>query len=232
MIYSNTTKLSIALDPSKPTYSAALTPLKDLITHSSTLASNASSFLPNAHGRALTTEVHSTARNVLAALQVLVHTHLSLLASPPSKDDAVAVSRSSPKNGNDAYLAKTGVVHELITQAKAEDRPQGLSRTNLIAVRKRWQEHSEIIADAAATLENEASPSDGDDDFDDGWDDSELGFTMPGKLSPEQVELAKTVRIRRLHFPHLTPDLWSLPLFPSQLLVDTECRTAHVSALP
>ena len=236
MTYSNTTKLSIALKPSKPTYSAALIPLKNLITHSSTFASNASSFLPNAHGRVLTTEVHSTARNVLAALQELVHTHLSLLANPSSKDDAVAVSRSSPKNGNDAYLAKTGVVHELITQAKAEDHPQGLSRTNLIAVRKRWQEHSEIIADAAATLESEASPSDGDgdddDDFDDGWDDPELGFTMPGKLSPEQVELAKTVRIRRLHFPHLTPDLWSLPLFPPQLLADTECRTAHVSALP
>ncbi len=238
MIYSNTTKLSIRLDPSKPTYSAALTPLKDLITHSSTLASNASSFLPNAHGRALTTEVHSTARNVLAALQVLVHTHPSLLANPSSKDDAVAVSRSSPKNGNDAYLAKTGVVHELIIQAKAEYHgPQGLSRTNLIAVRKRLQEHSKIIADAAATLENEASPSDGDDDddddddFDDGWDDPELGFTMPGKLSPEQVGLAKTVSIRRSHFPYLTL-IMVPPFFPPQLLADTECRTAHVSALP
>ena len=37
---------------------------------------------------------------------------------------------------------------------------------------------------------------DDDDDFDYGWDDSELGFTMPGKLSPEQVGLAKPVRIR------------------------------------
>jgi hypothetical protein len=77
MIYLNTTKLSIALNPSKPTYSAALISLKNLVTHSSTLASNASSFLPNAHGFTLTTEVHSTARNVLAALQVLVHTHTS-----------------------------------------------------------------------------------------------------------------------------------------------------------
>ena len=94
----------------------------------------------------------------------------------------------------------------------------------------------EIIADAAATLENEASPSDGDDDeddgFDDGWDDPEPGFTIPGKLSPVQVELAKTVRIRRSHFPHLTPDLWSIPLVPPQLLADTECRTAHGSVLP
>jgi len=192
VIYSNATKLSIALNPSNPTYSAAATPLKDLITHSSTLASNVSSFLADVHGRALTAEVRSTATDVLTALQELAHAHLYLLTKPASRGGA-AVSRS----GSDAYLAKTGVVHELIAQAKA-DHPKGLSRTNLIAVRKRWREHSEIVADAAATLETEAFPpndGDGDDDdeFDDGWDDPELGLTVPGKLSPEQVELAKNV---------------------------------------
>ena len=209
VIYSNTTKLSIALNPSNPTYSAAATPLKDLIAHSSTLASNASSFIPNVHGRALTAEVHTTARDVLTALQELAHAHLSLLTGlkPAIKDDA-AVSGSSI--GNDTYLAKTGVVHELVSQAKAD---KGLSKTNLIAVRKRWREHSEIVADAAATLETEAFPSnDGDDDddddddddfFDDGWDDPELGLTVPGKLSLEQVELAKKVRRRSSHSPRL-----------------------------
>lgn len=129
VIFSNT-NLSIALDSSQPTYSAALIPPKDLITHSSTLASNASSFLPNAHCRSLTTEVHSTARDVLVALQDLVYTHLSLLANPSNKHDAVAVSKSSPKNGNDAYLIKTGVVHELVTQAKVEDPPPKPLRSN------------------------------------------------------------------------------------------------------
>ena len=209
VIYSNTTKLSIALNPASPTYSAALTPLKDLTTYSSTLASNASSFLPNVHGRALTTEVHSTARGVFKALQELVHAHLSPLTNPASKDDggdavAVAVPKPSSQNGNDAYLAKTAVVHELIAQAKAEKHPRGLSKTNLIAVRKRWREHSEIVADAADTLEAEGSPSDGDDgddeDFDDGWDDPDLGLAVSGKLDPEQVELTKTVRIRCSHF--------------------------------
>ena len=202
VIYSNTTKLSIALNPSNPTYSAAATPLKDLITHSSTLASNASSFIPNVHGRALTSEVHSTATDVLTALQELAHAHLSLLTNPPSKDDAAV-----PRSSSDTYLAKTGVVHELITRAKA-DHPKGLSRTNLIAVRKRWRDHSEIVADAAATLETEAlSPNDSDDDddddndFDDGWDDPELGLALPGKLSPEQVELAKIVRTRSPYSP-------------------------------
>ena len=203
VIYSNTTKLSIALNPSNPTYSAAATPLKDLIAHSSTLASNASSFLPNVHGRALTAEVHSTARDVLTALQELAHTHLSLITKPASKDDA-AIAVSS-EIGSDTYLAKTGVVHELISRSKAD---KGLSKTNLIAVRKRWREHSEIVADAEATLETEAFPSnDGDDNdddfFDDGWDDPELGFTVPGKRSPEQVELAKKVRPRSSHSPML-----------------------------
>ena len=227
VIYSNTTKLSIALNPSNPTHTAAATPLKDLIAHSSTLASNASSFLPNFHGRALTAEVHSTATDVLTALRELAHAHLSLLTKPAIKDDA-AVSESSTIGG-DTYLAKTGVVHQLIAQAKAD---QGLSKTNLIAVRKRWREHSEIVADAAATLETEAFPSnDGDDDddddfFDDGWDDPELGLTVPGKLSPEQVELAKKVRPHSPHFSQL--DLTVLPT----LLADTKCRATHVSALP
>jgi hypothetical protein len=211
VIYSNTTKLSIALNPASPTYSAALTPLKDLTTYSPTLASNASSFLPNVHGRALTTEVHSTARGVFTALQELVHVHLSLLANPASKDDdAVAVSISVSRNENGTYLAKTAIVHELITRAKAEKHPRGLSKTNLIAVRKRWREHSEIIADAVETLEAEASPSGGDDDdeedFDDGWDDPDLGLIVPGKLSPEQVALAKTVRIRCSHFQYQAID--------------------------
>jgi cyclin-D1-binding protein 1 len=199
VIYSNTTKLSIALNPSNPVHSAALIPLKDLITHSSTLAFNASSFLPNVHGRALTAEVHLTATDVLTALQELAQVHLSLL-KPTSKEDA-AISSSS-KNGSNTYLANTGIVHELITQAKA-DHPQGLSRTNLIAVRKRWREHSDIVADAAAVLEIEAFPPDDDDndddDFDDGWDDPDLGLSLPGKQSLEQVELAKKVPTHSSH---------------------------------
>jgi cyclin-D1-binding protein 1 len=203
VIYSNTTKLSIALNPSSPAYSATAIPLKDLITHSSTLASNASSFLPNVHGRALTAEVHATAIDVLTAVQDLAHAHLSLLIKSASKDDA-AISNS--KTASDTYLAKTGVVHELIAQAKA-DHPQGLSRTNLIAVRKRWREHSDLVADAAAVLEIEADPPDdddddddenNDDDFDDGWGD----ISDPGKQSPEQVELAKKVRALTLPIPH------------------------------
>jgi hypothetical protein len=209
VIYSNTTKLSIALNPSNPAYSAALSVLKDLTTHSSTLASNASLFFPNVHGRALTAEVQYTARSVLSALQELAHAHLALLVKPEPKHASRADTThpKSSRNGNDAYLAKTGIVHDLIAQAKAEQ-PQGLSKTNLIAVRKRWREHSDIVADAAATLESEAFPSDDadDEDFDDGWDDPELGLSMPGKLGPDQVELAKAVRAHS-RFAFLAPDL-------------------------
>jgi cyclin-D1-binding protein 1 len=195
VLYSNTTKLSIALNPSSPVYSAAVTPLKDLITHSSTLASNASLFLPDVHGRTLTAEVHSTAKGVLTALQELAHAHLSLLAKPTTRHKIDASQR-----GNDEYLAKTGVVHELIRQAKA-----GLSKTNLIAVHKRWREHSDIIADAASTLEVETFLPEGDEDedeLDDGWDDLELDLHDAGKQSPEQIQLAKKVRTH----PNLLPN--------------------------
>jgi cyclin-D1-binding protein 1 len=200
VLYSNTTKLSIALNPSSPVYSAAVTPLKDLITHSSTLASNASLFLPDVHGRTLTAEVHSMAKGVLTALQELAHAHLSLLAEPTTRQK-IDASRSST---NDEYLAKTGVVHELIRQAKAEH-PHGLSKTNLIAVHKRWREHSEIIADAASTLEVEALHPEGDEDedeLDDGWDDPEFDLNDAGKQSPEQIQLAKKVRTH----PNLLPN--------------------------
>jgi Grap2 and cyclin-D-interacting len=197
LLYSNITKLSIALNPSSPTYSAAITPLKDLTTHSSTLVSNASLFRPNVHGRTLTAEMHSTTKSVLTALQELVHAHLSLLAKATTHTYKDATIGSSSRN--DEYLAKTGVVHELIRQAKAEHHPQGLSKTNLVAVRKRWREQYEIIADAVSTLEIEASPTpdgeDDEDDLDDGWDDPELNLSDSGKQSPEQTELAKKVCI-------------------------------------
>ena len=185
LIYSNTTKLSIALNPSTPAYSAALRPLKDLIAHSSTLVSNASLFLPSVHGRTLTAEAHSLAKSVLTALEDLACAHLSLLTRVPT-----ATSKT------EEYLSKTAIVHELITQAKS----QGLSKSNLVAVRKRWLEHSETVSDAEAILEVEAfPPDDGDDDkdneFGDGWDDPELDVgSDPGEQSPEQKQLAKNVR--------------------------------------
>ncbi|KAN0130551.1 hypothetical protein V8E53_011637, partial [Lactarius tabidus] len=161
IIYSNTTKavtkLSIALNPSTPAYSAAIRPLKDLITHVSTLMSNASLFLPSVHGRTLTAEVHSVAQSVLTALENIARAHLSLIARVPTKGDATS--------GTEEYISKTAVVHELIAQAKAAD-PQGLSRSNLVAVRTRWLEHSETVSDVEAMLEFEVFASD------DGWERS------------------------------------------------------------
>ncbi|KAN0137308.1 hypothetical protein V8E53_004753, partial [Lactarius tabidus] len=64
---------------------------------------------------------------------------------------------------------------------KAAD-PQGLSRSNLVAVRKHWLEHSETVSDAEAMLEFEAFACDDDDDKD--TDDK-------GEQGPEQH--AKTI---------------------------------------
>lgn len=199
LIYSNTTKLSIALNPSTPAYSAAIRPLKDLITHASTLASNASLFLPSVHGRTLTAEVHSVAKSVLTSLEDLASAHLSLITR--AKADATT-------SGTEEYLPKTAVVHELIAQAKAAH-PQGLSKSNLVAVRKRWLEHAETVSDAEAMLEFECNASDDDDgddnkdsEFGDGWDDPELDLGSDKvEQGPEHKQLAKTVRRTLLSLP-------------------------------
>ncbi|KAI0273625.1 hypothetical protein BC834DRAFT_966125 [Gloeopeniophorella convolvens] len=183
LLYSGTTKLSIALNPASPAHAAAITPLKDLIAHSSTLASNAASFLPDVHGRAIAAEVRTIAENVLNALQELALAHVSLLNNPPS-------SRQNKGAAGEEYLIKTGVVHDLITRAKS-DGAEGLSKSNLIAVRRRWREQCAILADAQAELEEDADSE--DDDFDDGWDDPELDLGLSSKKSPEQAKLAETI---------------------------------------
>lgn len=210
LIYSNTTKLSIALNPSTPTYSAALRPLKDIITHSSTLASNASLFLPSVHGRTLTAEVHSIAKSVLTALEDLARAHLSLITRVPTEGDATS-----------GYLSKTAIVHQLIAQAKAVH-SEGLSRSNLDAVRKRWLEHSETVSDAEAMLEFEGfASSDGDndktdDEFGDGWDDPELDLGGdPGEQSPEQKQLAQKLWTVVAHASMLLQDIYNSLLSPT-----------------
>jgi hypothetical protein len=162
IVYSNTTKLSITINPSTPTYSAAIRPLKDLIAHASTLASNASLFLPSVHGRTLNAEVHSAAKGVLTGLENLARAHLSLIARVPTKGDATS--------GTEEYFSKNAVVYELIARAKAAD-PQGLSRSNLVDVRKCRLEHSETVSDAESMLKVEVFASDDDDNKDTELDD-------------------------------------------------------------
>ncbi len=220
LIYSNTTKLSIALNPSNPTYSAAQRPVKDLITHSSTLASNASLFLPNVHGRTLTAEVHSIAKSVLTALEDLARAHLSLITVAPAEVDATS--------GTKGYLPKTAVVHELIAQAKAVH-PQGLSRSNLVAVRKRWLEQSETVSDAEAMLEFEPfvfeDEDDKDNEFGDGWDDPELDLgSDPGGLSLEQQKQIAT-KVRHTLLFSLLSDTGSCCF-----LLDLACRAPRFGA--
>ncbi|KAH9063444.1 hypothetical protein EDB87DRAFT_1603759 [Lactarius vividus] len=204
LIHSNTTKLSIALNPSSPAYSAAQRPLKDLITNSSTLASNASLFLPDVHGRTLAAEVHSIAKGVLTALEDLARAHLSLITRVPTE---------SP---SEEYLSKTGIVHELITQAKA-GHPHGLSRTNLVAVRKRWLEHAETVSDAEAMLQFEAFASDDEDDMNsDGWDDPELDLgSDSGEKSAVQKEIAKKIWPVVHHASELLKDVHITLLSPT-----------------
>ncbi|KAI0062389.1 hypothetical protein BV25DRAFT_1785090, partial [Artomyces pyxidatus] len=177
LIYSHTTKLSVALNPASPTPSAALSPLRELTSYANTLASNAAAFHPPAHGAALTAEVRTLATNVLRALHDLSVTHLALYS---------ASSSSKPSKGaaGEEYLVRTGVVHDLITRGQAD-----LPKSNLVAVRRRWTDHGATLADALSELEDE--PGDGADD---GWDDPELDFGFSAPRAPEQTQLVEKIR--------------------------------------
>ncbi|EIM90019.1 uncharacterized protein STEHIDRAFT_108626 [Stereum hirsutum FP-91666 SS1] len=200
LIYSDATKLSIALKPPKPTYSAGISTTKEFTTHISTLGSNAASFDPNVHGRTLTEEVHRLALSVLDAVRELAHAHRNLLQEGGSKGMTGAA-------GED-YLVKTAAIHDIVSRAKS-DSPSGLSQDNIQAVRKRWNAHGETLNDAVEELDEfiKSAEEDGDEDEDDdeeqggdgddndGW--AEAGFDFGSsnkKKSPEQIQLAQTLR--------------------------------------
>jgi len=152
---------------------------------------------------------------VLTALEGLARAHLSLITRVPTEAGATP--------GTEEYLSKTAVVHELIAQAKAVH-PQGLSRSNLVAIRKRWLEHSETVSDAEAMLEFESFASDDDDDdkdtteFSDGWDDPELDLgSDKGEHGPEQKQLAKTIWPVVHHASALLKDIYIALLSPTSL---------------
>ncbi|KAI0054067.1 hypothetical protein FA95DRAFT_1480040 [Auriscalpium vulgare] len=181
LIYAHTTKLSIALNPASPAPSAALSPAKELTALAGTLASNVASFDPQVHGAAIADEVRALAKDILCALRDLASVHLSLHTA------AAAPLPPRVKDGaGEEYLVRTGAVHDLITRAQ-----KGLSDSNLTAVKKKWKEHGDTIADALLELDEDAT----DEEEDEGWDDPELDFGFHAKKkTPEQLKLAVSLR--------------------------------------
>lgn len=197
LIYQNTTKLSIALKPSSPTYSASTTPLKELRNHVDALTSCACTVSDLEHGRAIAREIRWCVEEVVRALQPLLGVFIA---------DA-----QKPRMGlADSYLVKTGAVHEVI------DRARDTPRTNAEAVRRRWEDNIGGIGDCVEEVQemvdddekprNEAEEGSDDDDHgftedDDGW--GELGVELSSSRMPVKAtaeELARLKNVRQSHF--------------------------------
>ncbi|KAJ2931407.1 hypothetical protein H1R20_g5765, partial [Candolleomyces eurysporus] len=173
-LYSATTKTAISLKPSSPTYSASLSPLKDLSTNISNLSHNVR-LVQKAHGATVLKELQSAARSVISAIQGLTETLLS--------------DTTATKEPSDVYLSKVGEVHDAIDKLRSGT--DELSSNNVTAVRKIWTADQSSLSDALRELQE--IPESGDDnDFDDGWD--ELGIdSSSNKLSPGELERLRKV---------------------------------------
>jgi hypothetical protein len=191
LVYSDVTKLSIALKPSKPTYSASAAVLKELSSHILALSANVNLFDEKVHGAALIKEARTLVRDVIEAVNGLIQTFLDLNA-----EGRPATSGSGA--AGEEYLIKTGAVHALIERARS---PTGLSMDNRNAVRKQWAEDRGTLEDALKEV-NEAiedAEQEGDDEpgEDDQWaaendaEWAELGISS-AKMTKEGLQHAKT----------------------------------------
>ncbi|EKM82684.1 hypothetical protein AGABI1DRAFT_125144 [Agaricus bisporus var. burnettii JB137-S8] len=177
-IYTSTTKLSLVLKSSSPSYKAALEPLKELSDRIASLP-HCLRLIQTDHGKTLAAEATAIAKDVLqsarALFQILITIH-----SPQS---------ASHHNAGDDYLIITGAVHEIVEKARSKD---GFSKDNLAAVIKVWKCNQESLDDGKNEVQETLDSTEDQDDFDNGWD--ELGFT-PG-LKPSATEME---RIKKIH---------------------------------
>lgn len=183
LIHGSTTKLSLSLKPSSPTYNASLTPLKDLSDQISAL-SHCVRLFSHDFGITLIQEVESVADDIIQSVRALCQTFLDIEANN---------TRTSTGRAGDEYMVRTGAVHDLINKARS---PGGLPADNLSAVRKILTRDHASLEDALneigemASNTQASSSEDMDDMEDDGW--AELGLESK-KLDAAELERAKKV---------------------------------------
>jgi hypothetical protein len=182
LTYNATTKISIALKPSAPTWSASLTPLKDLSSHIAALAHCVALFNSAVYGATLKEVVVAAIVDVFNSVAKLVGVFLG--AANGNGDDADA----------EEYLMRTGVVHDSIERAKT------LARDNSEAVRTQWEadlggledafrEVGDMVEDRGQDSGNAEEEPKLDDD--DGWDG--LGFDSGKKMNKDELDRTKKV---------------------------------------
>ncbi|KAI0736729.1 hypothetical protein C8Q72DRAFT_20290 [Fomitopsis betulina] len=172
LIYTATTKLTLSIRAEEPAYKAALGPLQDLIANVSAVTTCATLF--DAHGLTLASAVKQVVTEMCTALSALARTLL--------------------EEGDD-YLVHTGMVHDLVYQAKRD-----LPADNQMAVKKRWAADrgmlEDTLQDVTSMLEDNDAVGDevhSDDELD-GLDELGLGSTK--KMS--ELELERTKKIQPL----------------------------------
>lgn len=187
LIYNLSTKLSLALNPSSPTYSASLPLLQDLAKHASGVVYCVSLLNEVQYGATFIKDTTNLVKGILESLRDLVQTFIDLAAR-----DLPSTSGTT----GEEYLARTAALHDLITTAQG---PNGIPNDNRSAVRQHWSVDKATLEDGLAEVSRmieEAERDDAnhpaeEDDFDDGWD--ELGLGTNTSLSKDELSRAKSV---------------------------------------
>lgn len=174
MIYTSVTKVALTLRPPEAAYSAAVVPLRDLISYVLKISTCATLF--DSYGATLSADVRRVAKGVFEALRGLAENFLN-------------------ESGRD-YLARTAAVHDLIDVARRD-----LPSDNLSAVKKRWSDDRKLLDDILQEIDSmivggefelEHDDNEGEDDEEeDEWD--ELFAGSGKKMTEIQVNRAKQV---------------------------------------
>ncbi|KAH7889698.1 hypothetical protein F5I97DRAFT_574774 [Phlebopus sp. FC_14] len=184
LIYNLSTKLSLSLKPSSPSYSASLPLLQDIAEHTSAVVHCTDLLRVKLHGATLVKDTAYLSRGIIESMRAVVQTFL---------DNA-----TSSDVAGEEYLVRTGTLHELITRARA---PSGIPKDNQTAVRHHWKSNQDALDDNLQEVdrmieeaENDDAGNDVEDEFNDGWD--ELGIEHSRKM--EEDELARTKNVRQI----------------------------------
>lgn len=115
-------------------------------------------------------EISSLVLEITRSIKALVQTFLDIEAND---------TRASSGQAGDEYMVRTGTVHDLLDKARG---PDGLSNDNVAAVRKKWAEDGDLLADVlrevGEMIENAESVDDADEEELEGgdeWDELGLG---------------------------------------------------------
>ncbi|GLB34956.1 hypothetical protein LshimejAT787_0205210 [Lyophyllum shimeji] len=217
LLYGSTTKLALALKPSSPTHSAALSPLKDICDKISAL-SHCVALLELKHGSTLIQEITSIAEHVIESVRSLLQTFLDIETSD---------RRQSTGKAGDEYMVRIGTVHETIENARSN-----LSRDNIAAVRKKLAQNQDSLEDGLQEVDEMTTDQEPIDDWeDDGW--GELGVDSKKRLDSDEIERAQKVhailRMSTLLHKRIMKDILSPP--PHSSLKSSASLVQHVDSL-